>query len=258
MRTYRFFIIAAILVILGVIFTGPLNIIKGLDNRIFIPFSGFFTQNSGRVSNFFNTISVIKDLARQNVQLQQDNLNLKSQLAQLKEIVYENEILKKEIGFLKEQKNYELIPAQIVARSPSGYLHTVKINKGQEDGIREGAAVVSQGFLVGQVAHVYHTSSEVILIISSRSLIPVISQESRGPGLLKGGLGGLVMEDVPIDVQAQAGETILTSGLADRLGTGFPVGTIKKILSNRSDIFQKLEISSPVNFNRMEIIFVVK
>lgn len=253
---FIFFIIA--LLILGFFFSSELVPIKNFFYQLTNPLSRVITDSSGKVKKFFADIRSIGDLTKENVQLEQENQQLKSKLAQLKEVEHENEILKTELGFSQEQKEYQLIPSEIIARSPTSFLQTLKIDKGSNDGVEKDKAVLSGGFLIGSIQEVGADYSEVFLITNAHSLIAAVLQESRGTGLLRGGLKGLTIEDVPLDTEIKAEELVVTSGLGGDLPAGLPIGTIDKIISSESEIFQRASVKSPVEFAKLEIVFVIK
>lgn len=258
MKNNRFLFIILIIVVLGMIFSAALSPVRNIFIKIVSPVSRFFIVSGNRISDFSHTISSISRLVRENKDLSDKNFQLESELVGLKEVRHENDLLKQELGFYQKEKEKELIPAEVIGSSSSGFLQTVKIDKGSADGIKQGAAVLSRGFLVGKASQVNQDNSEVFLITNSNSLIPIILQNSRGTGILKGGLTGLTIEDIALDSKVQIGEAVLTSGLGEETPPGLPIGTVEKLLSARSEIFQKVSIKSPVEFGKLEIVFIIK
>jgi rod shape-determining protein MreC len=200
----------------------------------------------------------IGTLSQENKSLSDENIILKSELSQLQEVRHDNEILKKEINFSQTYQAYELIPAQIIGRSASGFLQSLKINKGTKDGVVLGKPALSSGFMIGKISQVDAASSEIELVTNYSSLVPIVLQDSRGTGLLKGGLSGLTIEDIALDTQIKIGENVLTSGLGGDFPAGLPIGTIDKIVSLQSEIFQKASVKSPVELGKLEIVFIIK
>jgi len=258
MKPSRFLIIIAIVAILGLAFSTSLNPARNIFVEIVSPFSHFFTNTGTRVSDFFHTIGSISRLARENKELTTNNLELESKLANLDEVSHENALLKQELGFYQKEKENELVPAQVIGSSPSGFLQTIKVDKGLANGIRQGSVVLSRGFLIGKVSQVNENNAEVFLINNSNSLIPVVLQNSRGTGILKGGLSGMIVEDIALDSKVQIGEMVLTSGLGEETPGGLPIGTVEKMLSVRSEIFQEVSVKSPIEFGKLEIVFITK
>lgn len=212
----------------------------------------------GRVPTFFKNIFQINRILKQNHNLINENLDLQSELAKLKEVSYENEILKKELQYTQNQNSsFTLLPSSIIGRT-SGYLKSVTIDKGASDGLIDGQAVISQGFIVGITSNVRANNADVTLVTDYNSLIPVVLQDSRGTGLLRGGFGGLVVEDIPLNIAVKEQESVVTSGLGGQIPQGLSVGNVQDVVSKSGEIFQKVSVVSPIDFSRLEVLFVVK
>ncbi len=258
MKSNKFLITILVILIVGAISSLWINPVRNIMAEIVSPFSKVINNSANGIGGFFNNIKSIKNLLKENTQLKQDNLSLQAQLDNLKEVKHQNNILLEEIGFSKNQTQFELIPSQVTGRGINGFLQSIKINCGSKDGVKEGAAVLSSGFLIGKISKVYETNAEVTLITNSNSLIPVVLQDSRGTGLLKGGLSGLIIEDIALDSQIKSGEVVLTSGLGGDLPSGISVGKTENIISSNSEIFQRVSVKSPIEFSKLEIVFVIK
>ena len=259
MRRWRFVIVILILALLGFSLypTGFTKPIKNYFWQGLKPIGLGFRLSFGKILPFFKDIGHLRSIVKQNKDLINENLSLQSQLAKLSEVGYENEILKKELGFLKTQNASTIIPAAIIGQS-SGYLRSLVIDKGQADGLLQGDAVSSQGYLVGTLTDVRENNSELTLITDFNSLVPVVLQGSRGTGLLRGGLNGLSVEDIPLNIGIKKGENVITSGLGGQIPSGILVGTVTEVISKEGEIFQKVSVSSPIDFSRLEVLFIVK
>lgn len=260
MKKWRLVIIILILTLILTIssFFGWLKYPKNIFWETVRPIGFVFKVSFGGLPKFFGDIVHIKQIFNQNRNLVVENLNLQSELAKLKEVGYENEILKKELKFAQTQdSSLTLIPVAIIGRT-SGYLKSMTIDKGEKDGLTSGQAVVSQGFLVGTVANVGLANAEVTLVTGYNSLVPTVLQESRGTGLLRGGLEGLIVEDIPLNIMVKEGENVVTSGLGGQIPQGLAVGKIRDVISRPGEIFQKVSVVSPIDFSRLEVLFVVK
>jgi len=253
---FIFFIIA--LLILGFFFSSELRPIKDFFSQVFSPIGKRILTTSNSMGGFFSNLSQISNLASQNSSLEKENNEIKAELVLLKEVQHENEVLKKEIGFTATQKERELIPCKVISASPSSFFQTIRIDKGTKDGVTNGKAVLSGGFLIGTIQEAADNSSQVFLITNSQSLVAVILQESRGSGLLKGGLKGLTVENIPLDTPIKKGEIVITSGLGDGLLSGIAIGTVQDIISSQSEIFQRVNVESPIELGKIEIVFVIK
>ena len=222
------------------------------------PIGSILKISFGHMPSFLKNFFTINKIIKQNSSLVKENLDLQGQLAKLNEVSYENEVLKKELNFSQTQNTSSiLIPSAIIGRA-SGYLKSVTIDKGEKDGLISGQAVISEGFLVGIISSVKSDSADVKLITDYNSLVPAILQNSRGTGLLRGGLEGLIVEDIPLNIGIQPGETVVTSGLGGQIPAGIIIGKVQSPISKPGEIFQKVSVESPIDFSGLEVLFVVK
>lgn len=257
-KKWRFVIIVLMVAILGLIFS-PSKFREPVKNYFWLVFKpiGSGLVAVGRVTPLVKDTFHFRSIVRQNADLVKENLDLQSKLAKLTEVSFENEILKKELGFMQSQDLSKTVPAAIISIS-NGYLKSVVIDKGEKDGLKVGDAVISQGVLVGTISNVRQNNSDVLLVTDFNSLVPVILQNSRGTGLLRGGLKGLVVEQIPLNISLQKGENVVTSGLGGQIPAGILVGKTGEVISKEGEIFQKNSVSTPVDFSRLEVLFVIK
>lgn len=256
---WRLVIIILIIAFLGLFFspTGFTRPVRNTFWQIIQPIGKGLRSSVGRAFPFIKDAFQFSRVIKQNTGLINENLNLQSKLAIMTEMQYENEILKKELGFMKNTDSRKVIPGAIIGQS-SGYLKSVTIDKGTDDGLSVGDAVISQGVLAGILIETRKNNSEVTLITDFNSLVPVVLQESRGTGLLRGGLQGLVVEEIPLNIIIKQGDNVVTSGLGGQIPAGIFVGKSTEIISKEGEIFQKVAVLSPVDFSRLEVLFVIK
>jgi cell shape-determining protein MreC len=89
-------------------------------------------------------------------------------------------------------------------------------------------------------------------------MIPVIGQDSRATGILRGGISGLSVTDLLIDATITTNESIVTSGLGGELPAGIPIGTIVEVQERKGDITKKASLRSPLDLSKLEMVFVRK
>lgn len=220
--------------------------------------SGFVLERVNGVENVVLTIASIRTLEEDSRRLEEENIRLKSLILETERYRAENEALRTELEMLTERQwRDQSVTGFVVARSPSRFLQTIRINLGLDDGLSEGAPVTSQGFLVGRVEAVEATSATVELITSSRSRIPVVLPELKADGLLQGGLSGLTVEEVLLETDVRAGAAVVTSNLGEIVPSGLPVGTIVRELTAETNLSKSILIESPINFHDLSVVSVL-
>lgn len=250
-------ILASIIVLIAVVpFTR--NYIKRGSSYIFSPLFSAISNSSYKTRGFFFGLSEISDLKKQNSDLSEKLVQSQIDKNELAELRLENETLKKQLGFIENHKDRELIPAKIIGRDPISYLDYIIIDKGSHNGITNGMAAITDGALVGKVTEVMDGSAKITLITSKESLVQVMLQDSRVQGILRGGLSGIILDNIPQDVEAPEGGMVITSGLGGDVEQGIMVGTISGTRSSKAEIFKTLSIQPIVDFTKLELVFVLK
>lgn len=219
--------------------------------------SGFSTAGRGTKS-LFSAIFEISNLKKQNNDLSQKILSLNVDRSKISELEYENSLLKKELGYMESNKDYSVIPSRIIGREPTSFLDYVMVDKGKKDGVAEEAAVLSGGALVGQVKEVYDNQSKVTLITSKDSIVLAMLQGSRSKGILRGGISGLVLEDITREAEYQPGDYIVTSGLDGQLKEGILIGKAGNLQSSSSELFKNISVEPIADLSKLELVFIAK
>lgn len=217
-----------------------------------------FSSEAMKIKSFFAYFFLISKFQQENKELTEKLASLEVDRSKIEEQENENTLLKKELGFIQGNTEYSLVPAKIIGREPASFLDYVIIDKGRNQNIAENMAVISSGALVGQVAEAYDDQSKVTLITSKDAIILTMLQESRAKGVLRGGISGLVMEDIIQDVEIKPGEYVITSGLEGELRQGILIGKTSKLKSSSSDLFKSVVVEPIVDLSRLELVFVMK
>lgn len=254
--------IGAVAILLTIIFIGARgadNPAKGFFLRVSSPFLKTFRIFSGGTDGFFRFLGSIGDLKKENEKLILENKELLAKNALFKDTEKENETLRKELE-IAPRNSYDLEAAFIIAQDPQGLGSYIIIDKGTNEGIREGMPViVSKGILVGKVSEVYPENSRIILITDKNSAINGEIQDSDARGIIKGEYGlGIAMDMISQTKVINSGDTIITSGLGGEMPRGLFIGKIGDVRQSGDRLFQQAVIISPVNFPSLRIVFVVK
>lgn len=119
------------------------------------------------------------------------------------------------------------------------FSHKVWINRGLEEGVVIGQAVIDGLGIVGQVEDVHWHLSTVRLISDPDHALPVQINRTglRTVAYGSGETSHLLMPNVPLQADVSPGDMVVTSGLGDRFPPGFPVGEVLRIERDRGETF---------------------
>lgn len=218
------------------------------------------------VSFAVDTWEAICSLARvhrENYELREELVRLELRLAQLEGLKAENNRLREVAGFQTET-DLQLLPAEVIGRSPSPWMETLIIDKGEKDGLVKNMPVISKEGVVGRLLRVGPNSSEVILLTDSRdgnSMSGVIERTRDLVyiyGYSTGRKGYCLVKPSDFDVDIRVGDRILTSGASLHFPRNLVVGVVQEVRGH-DDVFSREALMKPaVNFSRLEYVFVVK
>lgn len=182
---------------------------------------------------------------------------IRRQLREAEELYFENARLRELLDF-KEKSIYPLTAAGVIGYDPSNLSSVIIINKGKQQGISQGCAVITNDGLVGRVVQAGRDTSKVLLINDINSGVAALIQRNRQMCLVSGTLTrGLILHYLPPDVDVQISDLVITSGLSGLYPKGILIGRVSKIQEERSpgEIFAILTPS--VNLSKLEEVLVV-
>lgn len=248
------------IVILAMLFLAPSDISKTTKGTV-LDFSKqtakILSIGGRKTKSFVSIFFEIGRLRKENQNLANKIVELGAQESKLNEAEIENSRLKELLSYKTAHPEENFLIADVIGLDPTGFYDTILVNKGSNDGISTGLAVTSLGVLVGKVTDVWQATSKITLIISKDSIIQVMLQNSRTNGILRGGISGMVLDDIPLDTLVAENENIITSGLGGSLPKNIYVGTAEKEISVKSDIFKTIKIKSPIDFPKLEIVSII-
>lgn len=221
------------------------------------PFVFVGEKSVGAVSGAFNFFINLKNVSSDNRALRVENLALFQELSELKNREADWNFSQKIIsGF--ENEDYEFILARVVGRDPY-YLNSVFfIDKGRDDGIKDGMTALSGGkFVVGQVKNAADSLSEVLMLTNPESSTSVIFQNSGLIGVAKGDRGlGIFVDILSLEDEAIAGESVATSGLDAIFPPGLIVGQVERI-ETREDGIRRVRVKLPFDYKKIDRVAVI-
>lgn len=173
-------------------------------------------------------------------------------------LAQENARLKALLKF-KEQSPWEMIPAQVIGRDYSIWSRGILIDKGSQDQIRLGQAVLTPVGLLGRVIEVGSHVSRVILVTDPRFRVSAVLSRLRVAGLVMGsGSGECQITYLPSNVELKDGETVVTAGGLSFCPEGIPIGIIRRVSQSLSELYRLALIRPAVKLSSVEEVLVVR
>jgi len=122
------------------------------------------------------------------------------------------------------------INSSVISRNTGSWWKKIILNKGFQDGVKAGDAVIGPGGLIGIVENTSNFTSLVKLLTSPTSKVGVWNQRTNLHGLLIGvGTNTPKLIFYSKDVDIQIGDNILSSPASTLLPPNLPIGIIQSI-----------------------------
>lgn len=150
--------------------------------------------------------------------------------------------------------------AELVRVDLDPFSHQVMINKGADDGVEAGQAVIDAEGVMGQVEDVQMHMSRVRLISDPNHALPVQINRTglRTVAIGTGETGALLLTSVPLEADIREGDLVVTSGLGDRFPGGYPVAAVEMISREEGQTFAEVSARPLASLDRgREVLLVV-
>lgn len=175
------------------------------------------------------------------------------------------EVLREQVRIEGERPDLSFLDAQVLGRDPNGVQQILIINRGSEDGLRVGMAVVDPDYYVGQIVEVEAHRAKVLLITDPGASVGAVLLDTRGDGVVYGTRntnGVLSMQHVAKDVVPNDKEWIVTSDLSEsataQIPSHIPIGFVigEPQLNAQNDQLE-ITVQPAVDFRSLETVWIV-
>ncbi|MDA3903785.1 MAG: rod shape-determining protein MreC [Desulfuromusa sp.] len=196
------------------------------------------------------------DARQRNLALEQENLQLRSQLQQVTEVSLQNKRLRKLLAFV-DDLDLPALPAQVIGEDASNWARTIIIDKGTRAGLHNGLPVVAAQGVVGRIIKIAPDSSRVLLITDASSAIAALIQRTRTRGVARGRGDNLSIEYALRDANIQEGDLLVTSGMGGVFPKGLPLALVESVKKDQFGLFQQITAMPTIDFSLLEEVMVI-
>lgn len=215
----------------------------------------YFNSSSRLAANIISFSQGVREyfsLRRINADLAEENAMLRSQLERYAVT---------DSVFNDTTRRFDFVSAKVINNSVMMFKNYITVNKGSEDGIQPGMAVISSKGAIGKVKSVSDNYSVVI------SLLNVDDQVSST--LKRTGHFGTAQWDgtdprtislnyIPRHVTPQVGDSVVTSGYNAVFPQGVLVGIVSKVNLREESQFWEIKVELAQDFAQLAFVEIVK
>jgi rod shape-determining protein MreC len=147
------------------------------------------------------------------------------------------------------------IRAMVYSRYPMNFRNELLVNAGASDGVAQGAAVIFQGMLIGQVETVFSNSAVVQTIFDNGVKMPVRIGANGANGLLQGGSYPTV-GSIASNAVIAPGDIVYSA--ASGINYAEPIAQVVATSTSADSLFQQAALSFPYDVNNIETVLIMK
>jgi rod shape-determining protein MreC len=212
-------------------------------------------QVASRISNFFVSQSFLQ---HENDRLAHENFLNAGQLQSQQALIAENQHLR-ELLEIQQRAEQTSTAAEILYVGRDAFSRKVIIDKGSSQGIEEGAAVIDDTGLIGQVTRVFPWTAEVALVSDREQVVPVqvVRNGLRAAIFGIGYDGALDLRFMPVNTDVENGDLLVTSGIDGVYPPGLPVAVVSNIERNAAYPFAKITCTPSAGANKNRQVLVM-
>jgi len=205
-----------------------------------------------------------------------ENKRLKAQLettrAQAvagKEALQENGQLRKLVALDQDPalatSPYKPVTGRVIARSPTVWYSTVKIDLGDGDGVHVDDPVISGDGLVGRIASVSGGTSQVTLLTDHASAVTAKVVPQGVQGVVRPDVGDpedLILDFIDSSRRVGVGDTVVTAGwcaqgLCSLFPPGLPVGEVTQASVVEQEASQQVHLRPYADLRNLDLVQVL-
>ncbi len=225
------------------------------------PLQSASSKATGATSGFFRQIFNFQSIAAENETLKQKLAEIEQELHSARQQAAENDRLKGLLN-LKEQSQYQIVPARVIARDPSVWFNTITINRGTSSGVTVNMPVVSATGIVGRVVTVSRWASQVMLLTDEKAGAgAVVGQlgQSGALGSVRGrpDLGLIEMRYVSGLEKVEVGDFVMTTGQDGIYPPGLNVGEVVDVKNGTATQAHQILIRPGARLDQLEEVAVL-
>ncbi|MBR6026758.1 MAG: rod shape-determining protein MreC [Neisseriaceae bacterium] len=163
-----------------------------------------------------------------NDNLSRQNTLLSAQVSRSQDLLRENEELKQLLNLTKNGVK-PVTSAQVISTGRDIVAVRFTLDKGSEDGVSTGQAVIDGHGLIGQITAVSPNNSQMTLLKHQKTIIPVMVARTGYRTLIYGDTTHLDLRYFPLEEDLHAGDILLTSGIDSHYPAGIPVARVIRL-----------------------------
>ncbi len=212
---------------------------------------------AGTMQDIFGVVPNYFTLRQENHILREQNLTLTDEVNRLREARLENIRLHRLLN-LKDRPSSQYLSANVVGATSQSLRNTITIDRGKKDGVLPTMPVVTADGLAGKVTTTSGDYAVAQLLLHKDVRVSARVERSRVNGIIRW-TGGRFLQfaNVPTSFDVRRGDVIITSEFSSIFPEGIRIGVVSGTRAVPGELFQAVDVTPAVDFDRLEEVFVL-
>ena len=260
-------LILTVVSILLMILTFTTDVVPTVFNSVagytFMPFKEGLTEISTYANKRADDLRQVREVISENEALR----------AQLDELTQENDKLIQNrfelielrtlLDLDSEYEEYDKVGARVTGKDPGNWYSVFVIDKGENDGIKEGMNVIAGAGLVGIVTKTGPNWAQVRSTIDDDRNVSGRMLNTSDNLIVYGNLEAIKSGTIEFgqlsdpDDEVAVGDKIVTSNISDRYLPGIAIGYINTIEKDSNNLTKSGTLTPVVDFEHIDVVLVI-
>ena len=260
-------LILTIVSVLLMILTFTTDVVPTVFNSIagytFMPFKIGLTEISSYANQRAEDFRQVREVLSENKALREQVDELTQENDRLIENRFELIELRSLLDLDSEYEEYEKIGARVTGKDPGNWYSVFIIDKGANDGIKEGMNVIAGAGLVGIITKTGPNWAQVRSIIDDDSNVSGRMLNTSDNLIVYGNLEAIKDGTIEFgqlsdpDDEVAVGDKIVTSNISDRYLPGIAIGYINTIEKDSNNLTKSGTLTPVVDFEHIDAVLVI-
>ncbi len=232
-----------------------LSLPKQLASFLTNPISFGLYETNKKIARQLHFITSFRSSAQENKALKEQLGQVLSENARLRKNLAETQSQLSQEKFL-DPSTYNLVPAR-----PIGITRYLKIDKGLNQGLKVGQAVVFNDNFIGKIVQISQETSNIQLLADPDSKVAAFSQGLLGKakGVLAGQFGiESLMDKILQEEKISPGDLVYTEGTEGFLPRGLILGRVSQVFERENEVFKQAKVQSNFDLRDLELVYVIQ
>jgi rod shape-determining protein MreC len=222
----------------------------------------FFNSSNSFIAETNNVSQGVREyfqLREINRTLAEENASLRNQLQKENPLITQVDSLTVRDSLSVTQ--FVFVSAKVVNNSVDRFTNFLTINRGTNDGLEAGMAVISPQGAVGKIKTVSNHYSVVTSLLNVDVMTSALLKRTGHFGTIQWdgkNPNTISLKYIPRHVKPLVGDTVVTSGYNAIFPEGIMIGVVSEVKLREEDPFNELKVKLSQDFRKLSYVSVVK